>query len=66
MDDREARRRDLQNQIYQLDVEARASALTPGEAEKSRDQRDALEAELRGLGEPGPGAGENGGAAAGR
>ena len=54
MDDREARRRDLQNQIYQLDMEARASALTP------------LEAELRGLGEPGPGAGENGGAAAGR
>lgn len=52
MDDRDARVRDLQQQLSQLDAEARTSALTPGEAEKNRDQRDALLRELRDLDEP--------------
>ena len=52
MDDHDARLRDLQQQLHQLDREARGSALTPGEAEKNRDQRDALLAELRDLGGP--------------
>lgn len=52
MDDRDARVRDLQLQLSQLDAEARTSALTPGEAEKNRDQRDALLRELRDLDEP--------------
>ena len=47
MEDRDARRRDLQQQLSQLDIEARGSALTPGEAEKNRDQRDALLREQR-------------------
>lgn len=51
MEDRDARVRDLKNQLHQLDMEARGSALTPGEAEKNRDQREALEAELRETGE---------------
>ena len=63
MEDREARARDVQNQLHQLDMESRGSALTPGEAEKNRDQRAALEAELRELAQPASAAGAAGGAA---
>ena len=52
MENRDARLRELQQQLSQLDIEARGSALTPGEAEKNRDQRDARAAELRRLGAP--------------
>lgn len=50
MDDTEARVRDLQQQAMQLDLEAKGSALTPGEAERNRQQRRAVSDELRGLG----------------
>ena len=59
MDDTEARVRDLQQQAMQLDLEAKGSALTPGEAEKNTQQRQAVLDELRGLGaseHPGGGA----------
>jgi hypothetical protein len=49
MADRDARVRDLQQQLHQLDMEARGSALTPGEAQRNREQREALTGELRGL-----------------
>lgn len=52
MEDRDARLRALQQQLNQLDIEARNSALTPGEAEKNRDQRDAVMREMRDIGEP--------------
>ena len=52
----QARVRDLQQELHQLDMEARASALTPGEAEKNRDQRQAVLDELAKLGaSPAPG-----------
>ena len=61
MDDTDARVRDLQQQAMQLDMEAKGSALTPGEAERNRQQRQAVRDELKGLG-----ASENpGGSAAG-
>jgi hypothetical protein len=42
MADKDTRLRDLRQQLDQLDIEAQGSALTPGEAEKNRAQRDAL------------------------
>ncbi len=64
MEDRDARQRDLQEvqqlqqQLHQLDMEARGSALTPGEAEKNADQRAAVADRLRELeGQGGPGDG---------
>lgn len=59
MDDTDARVRDLQQQAMQLDMEAKGSALTPGEAERNRQQRQAVRDELKGLGaseHPGGGA----------
>ncbi|RYC29514.1 hypothetical protein D3273_23575 [Lichenibacterium minor] len=47
MADRDTRLRDLRQQLDQLDIEAQGSALTPGEAEKNRAQRDALLRDLR-------------------